>query len=303
MGMNKAVAVGILATVAIVAAACSSSASTGSAQAHGHGQAPSSAVARQAVDAAYTTTIATKSTDFSMTSALSAPSSTLTKSVTISAHGAYDFSTKVGEVTISAPAGGAILGSGKINLRIISNTVYVELPATMSGAIGGKKWIEMSASGLSQLSGAQLGPLSSSIAGDPGQFLSLLRSESDQFSVVGTVELNGRKTTEYRVVVDLSKLPALPAGGAGSAARTSPSSVLGYSQLPVDVWVGEHGHLRQVATTVDLSKVQLPGTSAGKLDLAGATESLRVDFSHFGVPVTVTAPPASEVGTASSIGP
>jgi hypothetical protein len=54
--------------------------------------------------------------------------------------------------------------------------------------------------------------------------------------------------------------------------------------MPVDVWIGADGLVRRVAYRTSVS---IPGTTGA------VTTSVRLEMFAFGVPVHVTAPPAS----------
>jgi hypothetical protein len=89
------------------------------------------------------------------------------------------------------------------------------------------------------------------------------------------VTVNGVKTTHYKIVVDIAKLPANLPGKDSLGAS-------GLSTLPLDLYVDDQG--RPIRVSEDF-KVQ------------GQAVSTNVTVSRYNQPVTVVAPPASQVST------
>lgn len=80
--------------------------------------------------------------------------------------------------------------------------------------------------------------------------------------------------------------------------------------MPVTAWVGTDGYVRQLSASLDLSRVTLGGLVGDLVNtsLNGSTSSqststtdVTVGFSHYGEPVNVTVPPASQVTDASGV--
>jgi hypothetical protein len=108
----------------------------------------------------------------------------------------------------------------------------------------------------------------------------------------GTVALNGQVTHEYSISASASTeqqqfdamIKALP---------TADLSVLGsvtVGGFQVNIYVGPDGNIAQVDLSTSLT------TSQGAESL-----SLTLALSHYGQPVSVTAPPANEVTPLSSL--
>jgi hypothetical protein len=92
------------------------------------------------------------------------------------------------------------------------------------------------------------------------------------------------------VTVDLAKAAAQLRAEAGAEFQSFASS-LGWSTLPVDVWVDGQARVNRIAIT-------LPMPSGSGMP-AGFRVAEVADFYDFGVQVQVSAPPASEVISAS----
>ncbi len=83
---------------------------------------------------------------------------------------------------------------------------------------------------------------------------------------------------------------------------------MGISSVPVRAWVGPDGLLRQLSVSVDLSHASLAGalgtvaSGSGGSTASGTNLDVTVGLSHYGQPVDVSLPPASEVTNLNSIG-
>lgn len=169
-------------------------------------------------------------------------------------------------LTESLPQGGS-LTIVKVGAR-----TYAKLPTTANTA---KPYVLVSPTSSDAQIRALAQSLQSSTTAAPlettGVFVSSARSLRD----LGRVTVNGVRTTRYAIVIDPSKLPAdFP------QKATIVSS--GTTSIPLDLYVDSQDrpvrvveHVTVGATTVDSTFSQ----------------------SNFNAPVTITAPPASEVST------
>ena len=173
--------------------------------------------------------------------------------------GQADPSHAVGEETVASKD---LLG-GPIQVRFIGLDVYVKTP-TRKGGVSPRPWSE--AALYRPLTGKQLivSPgFDSQEAVDPGALIALLRS-------AGTVTKEG---------------PASGPGWTGTKYRFTVATSGRVSPVTGTVYVDSTGQVRRLLTTMTL---QIGG---GYHD----TSTEDVSFSDFGAPVSVTAPPASQV--------
>jgi hypothetical protein len=230
----------------------------------------------------------------------------------VSGTGAIDLKTDTGRLSATVPALSGIVGSGQDSVNVVTDgsSVYFGSPA-LSLLTGGSTWLR---AGLPQ--GAGSGDADSStlaVLADPSQLLGLLSSIGGQVTTVGNVDLGGVPTTEYRTTVTVSKLVARAGLTPGSVLGTRVAQLLGQlgnSSVPVTAWVGNDGFVRLLSASLDLSRATLGGL-VGELvntSLNGSTSSqstsatnVTVGFSHYGDPVTVTVPPASQVTDVSRV--
>jgi hypothetical protein len=159
----------------------------------------------------------------------------------------------------------------------------MKLPAVAS--LGTKPWLKID--GL----GAALGQLGGS-SPNPTSQAELLRG-LDNVKTIGREEIDGVGTTHYTGTIDFKK--ALAETQAKLGADSPLSKQLAQSQatfgdqmvIPASVWIDDQYRPRRIEFSV---------TAAGK------TVQMTMDYSNFGEPVVVTAPPASDVQDMSSVG-
>jgi len=234
-------------------------------------------------------------------------------SAIVTGRGSFDLTKGVGQLTATVPSLSSLSGSGsQDSLDIVSDgsNLYVNVPA-LSSLTGGKSWVETSASGLTSLAGSTAGSLPLSFLTDPSQVLGSLGSSGSPVTKVGTVELHGESVTEYRTSISVAQIASKeaqsPTSSSAPGALGKALQDLGVPSLPVTAWVGSDGLLRQLSVSVDLSHASLSGL-LGSLASGSAGSSARSSFdltmglSHYGEPVSVSVPPASEVTDLNGIG-
>ena len=159
-----------------------------------------------------------------------------------------------------------------LETRVVGGTTYTKLPA--GAARGGKTWLKAGSAG------------STSGLSDPTQAFQVLGDSLGSVKDLGSARVGGVATTHYSTVVDLSKATS------GSSAL-APAKELGVTKIPLQIWVDQQGRPRQISESFS-GKSAEAGTVALKLTLT---------YTDFGVPVKVTAPPASQVTTSVSGAP
>lgn len=200
-------------------------------------------------------------------------------SVTGSATG--DLSTGEGQITIDLPP-----PVGQLQALSVGGSYYLEVPQILRALDGGKAWARIDRTTVEQLIGTQLGSPSLVKALDPSRALELLKSVSGPVATIGAETLPGDTTpsTHYRAMIDLSKVDV---AGPGTTA-------------PADLWLDTRGRLRKLTVLLDLSKVRVPARAESRVPKGIATATL--ELTDYGTPVTVTAPPADQVGDLGPIG-
>jgi hypothetical protein len=291
------IAAAVVAAVAVGAAAFGGSSGGGDA---------SAGAARGSLAASASASAAASSVAFSVVATETSPSST---STVLSGQGSADLSKGVGRLTASAPGLSSLIGSGAAGpVDVISDgtNAYVKAPG-LSSLTGGRPWVEAPLSGLGSLTGSSAGSLALSTLANPTQALDMLGSLGSPVTTVGPVQLNGEQTTEYQTTLSVaaivSRLSADSSASSPSSAAAQALKQLGVPEIPVTAWVGRDGLLRQLSVAVDLSHASLGGllgslgsdTGTGTGSAAGTKVTLTVGLSHYGEPVAVSVPPASDV--------
>src|SRR5215469_12975596 len=263
MAMRARLCVVILAAVAVLAAGC--------------GTRQASAVA---LSAAVTNTAATSSR-VAISTTMSGPGMT----TTITATGEFDYANRRGVLQM----GGGLVPGG-VEIRYLPPRIYVRIAdaAAFPGGPSGKPWVEI------QLPSQADGSLPFLPPGDvnasPMDLLSALTAIASNVTDLGSATIRGVAVTHYRVMVDLAKAEAQQRPQARAEFHAFASS-LNATMLPVDVWVDGQAMVRRLA-------VSLPAPRGSGMP-AGLRLSEAVDFYDFGIPVLVSAPPASEVTSAN----
>ncbi|OJF10780.1 hypothetical protein BG844_30110 [Couchioplanes caeruleus subsp. caeruleus] len=174
--------------------------------------------------------------------------------------GVADTKARLTQVSMSMTA----LGGDKIEMRMIKDDLYLKLAgslgAMLGGKGGGKAWMHLDASKLSEGSNFNLSPNGDDPAGTQAMISSLTQVER-----VGD--------TGFKGTLDLSKSPRFKKGAAG----------LGDKLTKIPFTAKKDGEGRLVELTLDMSSL---GAGAGKM---------KTTYHDFGTPVSVEAPPASEV--------
>lgn len=181
----------------------------------------------------------------------------------------------------ASPAVAMTMGSGRqqTDLVLLDGVVHVG-SEDYRDLTGGKRWVRLDPEAtdfFSQLMSRLVGMMTASMQ-DPGEQLAAL---GDREATVSSI-VNG--TTVYRVTLDREDLAAMVQRRSGA--------VPGVGTVPAD----------ELPTTASWT-VALDGSDLPKLleaSLAGAT--VTVDYSRWGEPVDITAPPASEIGVVETPG-
>ncbi len=163
--------------------------------------------------------------------------------------------------------------------------LYTQLGLLASKLPGGQHWIELDLSKLGQSAGFDLGTLLSGSHLQPGDILSMLKTDGAKVRDLGPSTVDGVAATRYRVTVDVAK--ALEANGLtspllGAAAASMPA-------IPADVWIGKDGLVHRI-------RISLAGEQGMPLRLG-----LTVDIYDYGADVAIAAPASSNVFDATQL--
>ena len=165
---------------------------------------------------------------------------------------------------------------------LVGDVVYLDYPA-LSSELGGKPWAEIDLTKVKSL-GSLSSLLDSARNENPTTQIAALVA-SGAVTKVGTETVDGQVTTHYSGTLDASQL--LKASTSNSSLSASQLSSLksqlqsaGVSSAKIDLWVAADG----LPVQEKYSEQTAQGAVSGTLDM-----------SDWGAPVSVGAPPASEV--------
>jgi len=175
--------------------------------------------------------------------------------------------------------------------RIIDGTIYQQIPANERGltTLGNASWVQYPAVASNSSS------ITSSTAAqtaDPTAMLQLLLGKGvSGVRSVGTAVINGHQTTEYQGSVDIAQeLAGLGAHSSDQALVRSLAALNVDSPAIAKIWIGSHGHVRQISFSVDLSI-----TTQGTPPNVAFTMSLHFDFGHYGASFAPVSAPSTGV--------
>ena len=296
------IAASILAAVAVGAAAFSGGSGASSAP---PGDAAHGSLAASAANTASAHTVA-----FTVSATETRPG---TMTTLLTGSGAADLSKNIGTLTATIPALSSVTGGSGKSLDVISDgsNLYIDAPA-LSSFTGGKTWLEASVADAASVAGGSAGSAPISMLTNPSEALALLSSLGSKVQRVGSVQLNGVQTTEYRTTISVdavaSKLNHQSQNSKAGKTAAKALQQLGVPTIPVTAWVGNDGLLRQVSVAVDLDHATVGGI-LGLLDPSapsnatsnGSAVTLTVGFSDYGQPVSVSVPPASDTTNLNGI--
>jgi hypothetical protein len=208
--------------------------------------------------------------------------------VSFTESGAFDFAHSRGTLSMDGPVGFTEL--------FVPPQMYIKIPADAGASLPrGKSWIAAGTGTSGDLAASGLGGLlPSPVAGngDPADLLASLTAISGSVTKQGTATIRGVPVTQYRVTIDLAKAAARVPGWEQASYKEFTQS-LGAKTIPVDVWVDSQNLVRRMREALPMP------TGLGAP--AGMAVTQTTDFYDFGVPVQVSAPPASEVASLSQL--
>jgi hypothetical protein len=173
-------------------------------------------------------------------------------------------------------------GAGAMQMVIVGGNFYMKLPAALSSS--DKPWVKVDTSGNDALSQSLGSTASLADQTDPTQLIDKIKSAG---TITNTTheQLNGEATTHYSINVDVKKMAA---NMASTDTEKQALSQLGATTMPFDIWVNSDNLPVKIVT-----KIAFPDPTSGKSEQVSMTAL----YTNWGQPVTVTAPPADQVGT------
>ncbi|MEC3981613.1 hypothetical protein [Amycolatopsis sp. H20-H5] len=178
------------------------------------------------------------------------------------------------QMTMSDPRGGA-----DTEMELVDNIVYLKIPQLRQFA--SKPWFKIDPNGTDPLSktfGAMISM--SDQYSDPTKQLDQLKS-AGTLTGVTEEQVNGEQTTHYAITVDVRKM-ADSVTDPTAKQLVLAAAAQGIDHYPVDMWV---------------NSAHLPVKEVIDMPAAAGRQTTTVNYSDWGGPVDIQAPPADQIGT------
>lgn len=164
--------------------------------------------------------------------------------------------------------------------------MYMQLGLLASQIPGGKQWLKLDFSKLGSSQGLDFNQLLAGSQLQPTDLLSMLKTEGAEVRKVGPARVDGTATTHYHVTVDMAK--ALEARGLASPMLAAAAAAM--PAVPEDVWIGQDGLVHRMKLAFSTQRQGKPMRMA-----------MAMDLYDYGAPVTIVAPPSSDVFDATQL--
>lgn len=170
-----------------------------------------------------------------------------------------------------------------MTMRLVDGVFYIKLPQELQP---GKPWIKIDTNGSDPISkslGAAVEQMKTQ--GNPAETLKQLE-KAGEIKSSKKEQLNGEQTTHYQVIVDVKK---------AIAAQSDPdmkkmleeATKAGLTEYPMDLWLNSDNLPVKMAMNIPTKD-----PTSGKT----VNAEISMEYTDWGKPVTIEAPPASEVG-------
>jgi hypothetical protein len=231
--------------------------------------------ASAAVSQAITDSLADHSADVTMTMTGHVSGQTFSLSGT----GATDFVNNKSDITMQINAAGRTLTEHAL---YDGQTIFINLGDLVGYVLPGKSWLSMDV--------GQLGTGNSALpgggGGDPTALLHVLGAEGNTVTPLGGSVVNGDPVQGYAVRMTRASLDHAIAQAHLPSWMTQAMSLLKDPNVTYDVYINGANRLERTSATVDAT------VQGQKL-----VEDVQMDFSNYGMSVSITDPPSDQVAS------
>jgi hypothetical protein len=176
---------------------------------------------------------------------------------------------------------------GDMGLVVVDGTFYMKLPSGLAGMMGGsddKPWTKVDLNGDDPTAKSLGSTADLADQSDPSEMIDKIKS-AGTITKVTQEQLNGEQTTHYAITVDVAKMADTMTG---DDAEKQAMSQLGVKSMPFDIWVNSDNLPVRIITKI---------AYADPLGGGSQQVAMTVNYTNWGQPVTITAPPADQVGS------
>jgi len=234
--------------------------------------------AQAAVVDSVNSTMADRTAHVDMNLAVDTPSGTVTGTGT----GDIDFTQNAMQLQLAVGVAGQNIDMQAV---YVAGSVYEQIPG-IDQLIPGKSWISLDLSSLQSAVGSQ-GTSAFGTGDNPTALLRLLAQQGNNVVALGPSTVDGTSVQGYEVTLDPAAVKGELAHAKLPSWMTAALSEVDTPTTTLKVFVDGSGLLRRFSLGLDETVA-----SAGKV---AVDESL--DFSRYGAPVSVSAPPADQVAS------
>ena len=261
-----------LATTAVVVAGVTVGLVAGSGSGTGSGSATRSATPSSIVLLTAKTALANRTADLGISMTIHTSTGA---SISATGSGAVDFTTDAGQMNVSY-AGVSQMSGEQLSELFVGRSFYLSMPG-ISTIAPGKSWVSETLAGATSMT-----PGSS----NPASMLQLLAHEGASVRPAGSTTIGGIAVRAYDVEISPAAISRrIASAGLPSSVVQEVKTMFGSSGVHVDVYVSDGTNLiRRITTSLAMS--------FGGVSITGAVTE---DLTNYGVPVSITVPPASQV--------
>jgi hypothetical protein len=196
-------------------------------------------------------------------------------SISATGSGAVDFTTDAGQMNLNY-AGASQMSGEQLSELFVGRSFYLSMPG-ISTIAPGKSWVSETLAGASSMT-----PGSS----NPASILQLLAHEGASVRAAGSTTIGGAAVRAYDVEISPAIISRrLASAGLPSSVLQDVKTMFGSSGVHLELYVSDAtNQIRRITTSLAMS--------VGGVSITGAVNE---DLTNYGVPVSITAPPASQV--------
>lgn len=170
-------------------------------------------------------------------------------------------------------------GVGAIEARLVDGVMYMKMGALLGGGnSGGASWVSIPFDDLEGSSG--LG-----VTQNPADMMKGLR-DAGEVKTLGRDAIDGVETTHYRAQVETAAALRNLSGDLKKSAKKVSGSMP--ATIPLDVWIDADGLPRRFVMAFEMRDV--------------VSMSMKLNFTNYGEPVDVQAPPADQTMSTDDLG-
>lgn len=134
---------------------------------------------------------------------------------------------------------------------------------------------------------------------DPSQFLEYFKGATDDFETIGTEDIDGVSTTQYKATLSADKYKEQIKAASEDITDVEINAITSVFSSPIvaNLWVDEDGLIRKFEMTISIDGNSLLGSTGTDTGSSSGTLTMKavIFYSNYGVDVNVELPPADQI--------